>query len=118
MRGAKRVEKELIYEALVFFAAIAVVARTWTNNELTLILSGLLWIIAFVLWHTKHDLIRFLVAAVLGPVTEIIAILYGVWHYSNPSFLGIPVWLPLLWGFAGVMIARITEPIIVLVKLR
>ena len=118
MRGAKRVEKELVYEALVFFAAIAVVARTWTNNGLTLILMGLLWIIALALWHKKHDLIRFLAAAVLGPVAEIIAIQYGAWYYSNPSFLGIPAWLPLLWGFAGVMIARITGTIIALVEFK
>ena len=30
----------------------------------------------------------------------------GVWSYTVPQFIELPVWLPLLWGLAGILIAR------------
>lgn len=35
----------------------------------------------------------------------IAAIHMGSWRYTYPIFLGIPLWLPLVWGGAGLYIA-------------
>ena len=74
---------------------------------------SLLLIITYVFanhfWHGKHDIIFFISGGVLGPFAEIIAIHFGVWQYTNPDFLGIPMWLPLAWGFVSVMLLRIAE---------
>jgi hypothetical protein len=49
---------------------------------------------------------------VLGPFAEIISIHFGVWQYANPTLLGIPVWLPLGWGFGIVFMKRVAETIL------
>ncbi len=53
-----------------------------------------------------QDLIFFLTGAVVGPVAEIVCVHFGAWQYVTPSFLGIPVWLPVAWGFATTLIGR------------
>lgn len=51
----------------------------------------------------------FVIAGVFGPLAEIIAIYAGAWQYSLPQLLGIPLWLPPLWGLAGVFLVRIWQ---------
>ena len=49
------------------------------------------------------------IAAVAGPVAEAIAIHFGVWSYAFPKFVGVPVWLPMVWGLTGVIVVRISN---------
>lgn len=49
----------------------------------------------------------FVVVGLAGAAAEAVAINHGAWTYANPQFLGVPVWLPLLWGIAGVTVVRI-----------
>jgi hypothetical protein len=37
-----------------------------------------------------------------------IAITYGVWHYSLSNFYNIPLWLFIAWGNAGVFVYQTT----------
>ncbi len=60
-------------------------------------------------WYKKHDVYFFVVGTVLGPIGEVVAIYFGAWQYTNPTFLGIPMWLPIVWGLAAVLIKRISE---------
>jgi hypothetical protein len=45
--------------------------------------------------------------ALLGPAGEMVAMTTGTWHYADPAFLGIPIWLPFGWGLAVVVIGWI-----------
>jgi ubiquinone biosynthesis protein Coq4 len=60
-------------------------------------------------WHKKHDIYFFITGAVVGSIGEIVCIHFGVWQYANSTFLGIPMWLPLVWGLATILIKRISE---------
>jgi len=93
------IDKELLFDTLLFVFGVAMVALLYMNNILLtlIILAG--WITAIKLWHVKHDIYLFGTAAVKT----------GAWQYSNPSLLGIPVWLPLLWGIAVVFINRVAN---------
>jgi hypothetical protein len=46
-------------------------------------------------WHSRSDLMFYVVAFVLGPLGEIVAVSSGAWEYARPSYL-IPMWLPFL----------------------
>ena len=59
-------------------------------------------------WHSKSDLTFYLVALVLGPVGEIVAVGSGAWEYAKPSYL-IPMWLPFLWGVVALFLKRVSE---------
>lgn len=103
----KTVRGQLFFELLVYILAIAIVSSFWYNSFLTFLLLGILWIIALFLWHDPLDIKIFIIAAVGGSLGEVIAISFGAWSYTVPNFLGIPLWLPLLWGFAAVTLRRL-----------
>jgi hypothetical protein len=57
-------------------------------------------------WNRKY-LILFLAVSISGPIAEAVAIYFGAWAYTKPLFIGIPIWLPFVWGNAGLYIARL-----------
>jgi hypothetical protein len=44
-----------------------------------------------------------------GPLAEGLAIQTGAWEYASPSVLGIPVWLPFVWGNAALFIQNTAD---------
>tara|TARA_Y100000034_G_C6870965_1_gene397651 strand:- start:808 stop:1158 length:351 start_codon:yes stop_codon:yes gene_type:complete len=115
MKFNKVITKELILDFVLFVVAIALIVKFYRNNFLLTILLIIGWIVAMKIWHDKDDIYFFVMAGILGPIGEIIAIHFGVWSYANPSFLGIPVWLPLVWGLSIMLIKRLSE---VLIKIK
>lgn len=97
---------------------IVLVSLFYQNNLLLLGLLIAAWLIGYKLLYKKEDLYFGIVGAIIGPFGEIIAIYFGVWQYSNPTFLGIPIWLPVLWFLAIMFIKRITETIKHMLKIR
>ncbi len=68
--------------------------------------SGLFW---WVVGATRLHARFFCLIAIAGATAEIIAIAGGAWTYSYPFILGIPIWLPFLWGSAGLAIIGIYQ---------
>ena len=104
----QKILQDLFYELLLFLITVFIVALSWKNNILCLVLLLVLWAIQVFFWPKKNDLSYFLIAFILGPIAEIIAIKFGAWQYSNTNFLGIPIWLPVLWGCLAVLFNRLT----------
>ncbi len=102
----KRGTRDLILEFTTYGIMIVFMAAFWRNNLLTFALLLLVWLTAIRFWHSKKDVIFFAAAAILGSLAEIICIWFGAWLYANPNMINIPVWLPLAWGCAGVLIRR------------
>jgi hypothetical protein len=50
-------------------------------------------------WRLKK---LYFTSGVLGAFAEIIAVKGNAWQYGNEQLLGVPIWLPVLWGIAGV----------------
>ncbi|MEM5844080.1 MAG: hypothetical protein QXX07_01610 [Candidatus Aenigmatarchaeota archaeon] len=56
----------------------------------------------------KKDIYFFIFSGVFGASAEAFAIFFGAWKYSLPEILGlIPLWLPILWGIAGIFLKRV-----------
>ena len=106
---SKKLEKELLFDIVLFGIGTLFIVLFYQNNALLSILLLAGWIFALKFWYKKHDVYFFVVGAIVGPIGEIVAIQFGVWQYANPSFLGIPIWLPLAWGLAVALIKRIAE---------
>jgi len=109
MGAGRRVWKELLLELLIYAAGMASVFLFFRNNIVTTVLVIATGLVALKFWHKKHDLYFYVAGAVVGSVGEIIYISFGVWQYANPTFLGIPMWLPFGWGSAVMIIKRIAE---------
>lgn len=56
----------------------------------------------------KNIIFIYALCFVVGPLMEVIVInIGGAWSYTEPHLVGIPFWLPFLWGNAGLFINRI-----------
>jgi uncharacterized membrane protein YoaT (DUF817 family) len=98
---------EFVIEAFLIIFGITAISLLWRDNlslTLLLLVSG---IVMMGFMYEKGDFTFFIVGAVIGTAGELIAIQYGAWLYSNPSFLSVPVWLPLAWGYVVVLIKKI-----------
>lgn len=107
MRFTSKIEKEVIYDMAAFSIGIAIISFFWRDNLLLLSLLALACLIGMKSWYRKHDIYFFVAGAIVGPAAEIVCVHFGTWQYTNPTLLGIPVWLPLAWGLAVMLIKRI-----------
>jgi hypothetical protein len=52
--------------------------------------------VALLILHRKPLL--YIATLVIATVFELMAVHVGIWHYSSPSILGIPFWIPIAWA--------------------
>lgn len=97
----------LVRDLFIFWFVIFLVVLCWTNNILVTVILIAAYGVRYYFWPNKEDHVLYIGGALLGPIAEIIATKVGIWHYTLPTFLNIPLWLPFAWGFAAVLIIRI-----------
>ena len=93
----------------IYAGCVALASLLWSTplvlaGGYLLISAGMLW-----RWHTKADVAFYAVPLVVGPLGEALAVWAGAWAYARPSYLGIPCWLPLLWGIVGLFLKRFCD---------
>jgi len=94
-----------------FFAVglLALVVGFYKQPTFLLLLLGI-YNITTLLYYRSFKLARiFLFVAIFGALSEIVAVHFGVWTYATPEFLGIPWWLTMVWGHAGIFLAYATR---------
>lgn len=87
-----------------------IIPSLWGHNQLlvsiVLLIIGLLML--SIGWE-KNNLIFYIAVVISGPIAEAIAIYFGAWTYTNPVFIGVPIWLFFVWGNAGLYIVKLKE---------
>jgi hypothetical protein len=83
-------------------AAGTTISLFWQQAALlSILLTGLVFLKHKIL-PIEKEFLWFIVAGILGAVSESAVIFVsGVWNYTNPHLINIPLWLPFLWGLAG-----------------
>jgi uncharacterized membrane protein YoaT (DUF817 family) len=109
MKHSKRLWRELTVELAAFSLLVASVVLLWRNNLVLFMVVLVECLVALGLWHERYDLSFFLVIAVLGSLAEAVFVHFGVWHYANPTLLGIPLWFPLAFGTTGLIGQRLAR---------
>ena len=109
MKFKKKIGKELLFDVALFMLEIMLISLLYNYNILLLGATFIIILIANRFWYKPYELYFLIAGAVVGPVAEIISIYFGAWAYTNPTILGIPIWLPLAWGLATMLIKRIAE---------
>ncbi len=101
----------LLRDLLIFLFVVFLGVLFWRSNiALVAIFLGS-YFVRYFLWPNREDHMIFVAGGVLGSLAEIIAVHAGVWKYTLPTFLNIPVWLPFAWGFVSVLIVRIAQSV-------
>jgi uncharacterized membrane protein YoaT (DUF817 family) len=90
--------------ALLFFLVGTIAMVLLYSHELLLLAAmgaASLVILYMDKWkRTKH----FLVAMLVGGACENMAVFLGAWDYANAGYLWAPLWLPVGWGMAVVLL--------------
>jgi uncharacterized membrane protein YoaT (DUF817 family) len=106
--------KRLILPALIFAACAAQICLLHRNQWLlTLLLLATTVLTLAWSWDWRRALASYVIAAVLGPCGEMMAVHHGAWSYPDPTCLGIPVYLPFGWGLIVVVVIWMSESVIV-----
>ena len=89
----------------------------------TLLLTSVLWrhplalttllvatgLAIYALRPSRTSACVYVVGFVFGPLAEGLAIHTGAWAYASPVVLGIPLWLPFVWGIAALFIQNTAD---------
>ena len=101
--------KHIIMELGLFVLIFSLISYMYESNVLLTIILLFAWGMGIFLWHTKRDVIIFVVSAVLGSIGNIVCVKFGVWTYTEPVFMGIPPWLPIALGEAALFFYKISN---------
>ncbi len=102
---------ELTLEVLALFLLVFLMAFFWQNNLLLTIIFITLAIIVLPFQKDISNIILFIIATIFFQIGEIILSHFGAWTYNNPSYLGIPIWISLSWGFSALIIKNLSDTI-------
>jgi hypothetical protein len=67
-------------------------------------LTAVLLLLSAVSLYIKNDrkfVLFFIFTGLSGAAAEYLGIHSGAWKYMEPQVLGLPLWLPILWGVAA-----------------
>ena len=106
---SKNICKDILFEVFACIYVVLVVVFFWKSPVAAsfLLSAG----IGLQLWfyRGKSDVATIIAAALLGTPSEIICVHYGVWTYAAPGLvLGIPIWIPLVWGYLFCLFRRLS----------
>ncbi len=96
-----------IFTVLIAIASLISVAFLWKQNFILFIVLIILATLLLLMSRSKQELKTFIFCSFSGAIAEAFAISFGAWSYGNPTVIGIPIWLVVLWGIASIFIVRV-----------
>jgi uncharacterized membrane protein YoaT (DUF817 family) len=106
---SKRLRNALFTELAAFSVLVLCVSLLWRNNLLLFFVALTQGAVVLWLWHDRFDLSILFVIGGVGSIAEAVFVQFGVWHYTNPTFFGVPLWFPLSFGTAGLIGGRLAR---------
>ena len=83
--------------------AISLVTFFWKGALfLSILLIGLAFIKHKIL-PIKKEFLWFIISGIIGTIGESLIMTSGPWIYTSTQIINFPLWLPFLWGLAGVI---------------
>lgn len=107
----KHLFKAFAYSAIIAVITLVSVAFGWKNPLILTLCLALISALMLIIYNNKEDLYLYILSGLAGAVAETVAIAFGAWTYTSPQIIGIPYWLPLLWGIAALFIKRVIAAI-------
>ena len=96
----------------IIIAVIQIYLITYHFEQVWFVTSALAVSALIILWKfhfSKRMMLMFLIVAISGFVAEAVVVTNGAWTYASPHVLGLPIWLPIIWGSVGVVAAHLSD---------
>jgi len=98
-----------LVNATLGLATLLLTSVLWRYPVALTSLSILTGAAIYALRPSRTSLCVYATGFVFGPLAEGLAIQTGAWEYASPSVLGIPLWLPFVWGNAALFIQNTAD---------
>lgn len=95
-------------DIIFFITMISLVLLLWIHNTWLTITLIIEFSIALVFYTSKEKLF-FLISGLFGVILESIGSYIGIWSYTLPNFITIPIWIFFCWGFTFMMLNSIYQ---------
>lgn len=109
-------KKKLLLEVFtqLFFLILAFVGIFFIRNEFVVSFGViLLLVLNFLIKYYSKEWLLFTLGTIIGFLVEIgLSRIYKMQYWDQGSFFGIPLWLPLAWGYGFFFIRRIGNLIV------
>jgi len=107
-KGFSNQVSKVFTETLPIMLGILLSYLFWQNNSLLFAIYLLLSLALISLHKDKSEYFIFAYGIFIGTIVEVIGTqVSGYQSFANPNFGGIPLWLPLAWGYGFVAMQRI-----------
>jgi hypothetical protein len=104
------------YDVIINVALTLLFSLTFLINKneyIATLMIILLTAIVFLIRYNRKEWILYVVGVLTGIILELGGdAIYKLQSWDNASFFGIPIWLPLFWGYAFILISRIGKIIV------
>jgi hypothetical protein len=90
--------KNILFNLAVMVLTLLAIIYFYKNSILTISLVSIIALIALIKWRSKITVVLFIGGGILFGILEILVVDFGAWQYNNPSVLGVPIWLFVIWG--------------------
>jgi hypothetical protein len=96
--------RQVLSEFVFLAAAVAAIAFFCQNTPVMSALAGVIIFTRFILIGRRYDWIFLLIGIVAGGGNDMLSMMKGVYYYTPPHELSIPIplWLLLFWGYVFV----------------
>ncbi len=101
--------KRIIVTTIFVLGSIFSIWFLWEKVFLLTFVLLVLAVMELVVIGSKRLRLVYPIVIFGGVPTEIVAIYFGAWQYTKPSFLNVPLWLLPAWGNAGMISICIYE---------
>ena len=114
MRLTQRLSDTFYLASNILLMTIFFLSFTFNRDEyVATIILATITIVTFLSKYYKGEWILYVTGVVLGIVIELGGNqIYKLQYWIDGSFYGMPLWLPLLWGFTFILINRLGKLVV------
>jgi hypothetical protein len=101
--------RKFALNALLALATLLLTAALWRYPVALVALLLVTAAAIFIIRPNATSAVVYATAFFFGPAAEAVSITTGAWAYHSDNFLGVPIWLPFVWGNAGLFLLNTSE---------
>lgn len=104
-------KKKLFLSLLICAITIILISLFWRKNLLLIFILLILFFIKHYFLPIKKEIIIYIIFGLIGAFGESLIMFSGAWVYTQIHILNFPLWLPFVWGMAGITGVSIYESV-------
>ena len=102
----RSVKQELIEELGLTAFVVPVTLLLWSKPGVVTILMVLGSAVAFVLWHTRQDVIAYCTGVLIGFIADYLCTSASFYTFTAANMEKLPSWAPICWGYLYLLFLR------------